>query len=69
MRNTLTLRLSEDLRRWLEDESRATKLPMGRIVRDHLDRARLRKACQPFLELAGAIDGKRGLSRKRGFER
>jgi hypothetical protein len=69
MSNTITVRLPKDLRKWLETESRVTGLPKGQIVRDQLELSRTRKARQPFLDLAGSIEGSPQLSRKRGFER
>lgn len=69
MPNTITIRLPEELNQWLQKEARRTGLPKGRIVREHLEASRTRKARQPFLDLAGSIAGKPGLSRKRGFER
>lgn len=69
MSHTLSIRLPEELNTWLEEEARRTGLPKGRVVRQHLEASRTREACQPFLELAGSIEGKRGLSRKKGFQR
>jgi len=66
--NTITIRLPEDLGRWLEGESKLTGLPKGRIVREQLELSRTRKARQPFLDLAGSLEGRPHLSRKRGFE-
>lgn len=68
MSNTITIRLPEELIRWLEEESRATGLPKGRIVREQLERMRTSKARQPFLDLAGSVEGPSDLSGKRGFE-
>ncbi len=68
MSNTLTIRLPEELNQWLEEESRATGLPKGQIVREQLEFSRTRKARQPFLDLAGSVEGVPGLSRKRGFQ-
>jgi predicted transcriptional regulator len=68
MSNTITLRLPDDLVRWLEEESRATGLPKGRIVREQLEQLRTRKARQPFLDLAGSVESSADLSRKKGFE-
>lgn len=67
MNNTITIRLPEELTQWLEEESRRTGLPKGRIVREQLELSRTRKARQPFLDLAGSIEGEPGLSQKRGF--
>ena len=68
MSNTLTFRLPEDLQDWLEEESRLTGIPKGKIVRDHLERCRIQKQRQPFLDLAGSVEGAKNLSRKRGFQ-
>jgi hypothetical protein len=67
MGNTITIRLPEELGRWLEEEAKLTGLPKGQIVREQLELSRTRKARQPFLDLAGSIEGKPGLSRRRGF--
>ena len=69
MSNTITVRLPEELGRWLEQEARATGLPKGRIVRERLEHARTQKLRQPFLDLAGSVEGSSDLSRKRGFQR
>jgi hypothetical protein len=68
MGNTITLRLPDDLVQWLEEESRATGLPKGRIVREQLEQLRTKKARQPFLDLAGSLESSPDLSRKKGFE-
>ena len=68
MSNTITIRLPAELCHWLEEESRLTGLPKGRIVREQLELSRTRKARQPFLDLAGSVEGTPGLSRKRGFK-
>lgn len=67
MNNTLTIRLPEDLSRWLEEEARTTGLPKGKIVKEQLERLRNAKARQPFLDLAGRVDGVPELSAKKGF--
>lgn len=67
MSNTLTIRLPEDLSRWLEEESRATGLPKGQIVKQQLESLRSAKLRQPFLDLAGRVDGDPELSARKGF--
>ena len=67
MSNTLTIRLPEDLSRWLDEESRVTGLPKGRIVKEQLERLRTAQARQPFLDLAGKVDGAPDLSARKGF--
>lgn len=69
MGNTITIRLPEDLEQWLEEEARVTGLPKGRIVREQLELMRTRKARQPFLDLAGSVEGPADLSLRKGFER
>ena len=68
MSNTITIRLPEELEDWLTEESRVTGIPKGRIVREQLERMRTQRARQPFLDLAGSVEGSPDLSRKRGFE-
>lgn len=69
MSNTLTIRLPEHLSQWLEEESRATGLPKGKIVKEQLERLRTEQARQPFLDLAGRVDGAPGLSARKGFSK
>ena len=64
---TIKLRLPADLAQWLEEESRVTGLPKGRIVKEQLERLRTHKARQPFLDLAGSVEGPAALSSKKGF--
>ena len=66
MSHTITVRLTPDLAEWLETTARKTGVPQGRIIRQQLERART-AADKPFLRLAGAIDGPRDLSRRKGF--
>jgi hypothetical protein len=66
MSNTITVRLPEDLAGWLEAASRKAGVPRGRIIREQLELARKRDD-QPFLHLAGSIEGPRGLSARKGF--
>jgi len=68
MSNTITVRLPEDLAGWLEAVSRKTGVPRGRIIRDNLELARRREK-QPFLRLAGVIEGPHDLSTRKGFSK
>lgn len=54
MGETLTIRLSQDLSRWLEKVSRETGVPKGQLVREQLERARRDTRARPWLKLAGA---------------
>ena len=68
MSNTLSVRLPEDLAEWLSDTAQKTGVPQGRIVREQLEKARTSQK-RPFLRLAGAVDGPRDLSSRKGFSR
>ncbi|PYV16208.1 MAG: hypothetical protein DMG21_12490 [Acidobacteria bacterium] len=67
MRNALTIRLPRQLAAWLEETSRKTGLPAGRIVREQLERARKLTSKPRVLSLAGRISGSRRLSSRKGF--
>lgn len=68
MGHTLTVRLQKDLAEWLEDEASKTGVAQGKIVRDQLEKARAASA-QPFMRLAGSIQGARNLSTRKGFSK
>lgn len=68
MGKTLTIRLSENLDKWLEDTSRLTGISKGSIVKMQLERAREAPA-HPFLEMAGTSSGPANLSTRQGFSR
>ena len=68
MGHTLTIRLHKDLAEWLEDEAAKTGASQGQIVRDQLEKARA-TARQPFMRLAGSVQGTRDLSKRKGFSK
>jgi predicted DNA-binding protein len=68
MGHTLTIRLDRSLAEWLQEESRKTGEPQGKIVRDQLERAKA-VSRQSFMRLAGAARGPKDLSRRKGFSR
>ena len=68
MSNTITVRLPEDLAGWLDAASRKAGVPRGRIIREQLELARRREK-QPFLRLAGSMEGPHDLSTRKGFSR
>lgn len=69
MSHTLTVRLTEELAEWLAEVSRKTGLPAGRIIRQLLEAARAESGEQPFLRLAGQIEGPADLSCRKGYSR
>jgi predicted transcriptional regulator len=68
MSNTLTIRLPEELAEWLDDAARKSGVSRGRLIRMELERARA-SSKQPFMRLAGAVDGPANLSTRKGFSR
>lgn len=69
MSHTITVRLPAELAEWLADLSRRTGVPQGKIVRDELERARASAAERPFMRLAGAVQGPKDLSTRKGFSK
>ncbi|MCP5110393.1 MAG: ribbon-helix-helix domain-containing protein [bacterium] len=67
MRTTITVRLPDDLAEWLSETARNTGLPVSRIVRDQLERARNQHDNRPYLRHAGAVSGPPDLSSRKGF--
>lgn len=68
MRNTISVRLPEDLAHWLEDYAAKAGVSQGSIIRDQLEKARKLEE-RPFLRLAGRISGDRALSARKGFSK
>jgi predicted DNA-binding protein len=68
MRNTITVRLPEDLAEWLDDTATKTGVSQGKIIRDQLEKARAMEV-RPFLRLAGAISASPELSTRKGFSK
>lgn len=68
MGNTITVRLPDDLAAWLNQVSRETGVPKGRVVREELERAR-KAGRRPFLRWAGTVNGPADLSMRKGFSR
>jgi hypothetical protein len=70
MSHTLTIRLTEELLNWLKEKSRRTGVPVGRIIRDHLESAKSNGGEQQFMRHAGAISGgPANVSSRKGFSR
>lgn len=70
MSQTITIRVPEELAAWIEESSARAGLSQGQIVRQHLERARSDDhASKKFMRLAGAIDGPRDLSTRKGFSK
>ncbi|MGO9646714.1 MAG: hypothetical protein ACLPOO_01540 [Terriglobales bacterium] len=54
---------------WLKQESERTGIPIGRIIREHIERAMEAPGSQPFLRHAGKFNGPPNLSSRKGFSR
>lgn len=68
MRNTITVRLSDELAEWLENTAARSGISQGRIIREQLETARTQQD-QPFMRLAGKIAGSADLSARKGFSK
>jgi Ribbon-helix-helix domain len=69
MSTTVTIRLPKELASWLDQASKQSGIPKGRIVREQLERARDGGKEPSFMRLAGAMRGSRDLSTRKGFSR
>jgi hypothetical protein len=69
MSDTITVRLTEDLAEWLKNTARKTGVPIGRLVREELERARRDAGNKPFMRHCGSINGPADLSSRKGFSR
>jgi hypothetical protein len=69
MSKTVTIRLSDELAAWLEEASKQSGIPKGRIVREQLEKAQKRGNIPSFMRIAGSVKGPRDLSARKGFSR
>ena len=69
MGNTITIRLPEELAEWLRSTARKTGLPVGRLVREELERAKRENGTKSYMRFSGSIDGPPDLSSRKGFSR
>jgi len=69
MRDTITIRLPEDLAAWLRNTARKTGIPIGRLVREQLERAKEETGDKPFMRYCGIMSGPADLSSRKGFSR
>jgi predicted transcriptional regulator len=68
MGNTLSLRLPEDLAKWLDETARKSGIAKGKLIRQELEKMRSAQE-QPFMRLAGKLSGPTNLSSRKGFSR
>jgi len=69
MGDTITIRLTEELADWLRGTARKTGVPVGRLVREQLERAKRETGTKSFMRFSGSIDGPPDLSSRKGFSR
>ena len=69
MGNTITVRLPEELATWLKSAARKTGIPVGRLVREELERAKRENGDKPFLRYAGIMSGPPDLSSRKGYSK
>ena len=69
MSHTITIRITERVLDWLKQESERTGMPVGRIIREQLERAMDSPGTQPFMRHAGKFSGPADLSSRKGFSR
>jgi hypothetical protein len=67
MSDTITIRITEELSTWLKTTARKTGVPVGRLIREQLERAKQETGNKPFLRHAGSISGPSDLSSRKGF--
>jgi len=69
MSTTLSVRLDEDLAKWVEEQARITGRSQGSLVKEALEKARQADQAKPFMKLAGSVDGPEDLSQRKGFSK
>ena len=68
MRNTISIRLPEELAEWLESAASKAGISQGKLIRERLEEARARED-RPFLRLAGKVSANANLSLRKGFSK
>jgi len=69
MEDTITIRVTSDLSAWLKSTARKTGIPVSRLIREQLERAKRETGEKPFLRYAGIMSGPPDLSSRRGYSK
>jgi predicted DNA-binding protein len=69
MSDTITVRITPELANWLKATARKTGVPVGRIVRDQLERVKQETGNKAFMRHAGSISGPADLSSRKSYSR
>jgi predicted DNA-binding protein len=68
MSTTLSIRLPDELARWVEEKSQASGRSKGSLVKEALELIQVKEA-KPFMRLAGKVKGTSDLSSRKGFSK
>jgi predicted DNA-binding protein len=68
MSTTLSIRLPDELARWVEEKSQASGRSKGSLVKEALELIQVKEA-KPFMRLAGKVKGASDLSSRKGFSK
>ena len=69
MSYTITVRLTDDLAKWLEATAAGTRISQGQLMREQIEKANAADGNPTFMRLAGCARGPRDLSRRKGFSK
>jgi hypothetical protein len=69
MNQSIKIRLSGELHAWLKSISRITGIPMSRLVREQIERAKRETGTKSFMRFSGSIDVSADLSSNKAFSR
>jgi len=69
MEDTVTVRITSDLAAWLKSTARKTGVPVSRLIRDQLERAKRETGDKPFLRYVGVMTGPPDLSSRKGYSK
>ena len=68
MSTTLSIRLPDELARWVEHKAQISGRSRGSLVKEALEVIRTKEA-KPFMHLAGKVNGAVDLSTRKGFSK
>ena len=69
MSHTITVRLTSDLAKWLEETAARTGISQGQLIREQIEKVKASSANRTFMRLAGSVRGSKDLSRRKGFSK
>jgi predicted DNA-binding protein len=57
MSHTLTIRISSELAKWLEETAARTGISQGQLIREQIEKVKAESSNRAFMQLAGSISG------------